>query len=301
MKHAIIMTGQLRTWKFLKPIIENLKKNYDIDFFLSIDLCNKQQCEHKNSEDETNSNELNEALDFYKPISYYSNNYYNESNFNKNINNLLYQYQSKIKINDQELLEKSFSNSNKLKFKALYKHFGILSTNKFDIRSIKLLSEQYFYVYKGYELLETHIKNNNVKYDSIIKLRFDQLIWNDNFYFNCNNVLPIDNNKEQLVSILKNTQLKLDIPESNEICVFGGGVLENYGYVNDQFWCHHTDIIHIMRDFYLNLPFIIQDSFNTFWPCYGGWIEHFFAKYLFKNNLIIKRSILNGIFIREFA
>ena len=301
MKYAIIMTGQLRTWKFLKPIIENLRKNNDIDIFLSIDLCNKQQHEHKNSVDETNSNELNEALYFYKPISYYSNNYYDESNFNKNINNWLYQYQSKLKINDEELLEQSFSNSNKIKFKALYKHFGILSTTKFDIRSVKKLSEQYFYVYKGYELLETHIKNNNVKYDSIIRLRFDQLIWNDNFYFDCNNVLPTDKNKEQLVSILKNTQLKLDIPESNEICVLGGGVFENYGYVNDQFWCHNTKLIHIMRDFYLNLSFIIQDSLNTFWPCHGVWIEHFLAKYLFKNNLIIKRSILNGIFIRELS
>jgi hypothetical protein len=33
MKYAIIMTGQLRTWKFLKPIIENLRKNNDIDIF----------------------------------------------------------------------------------------------------------------------------------------------------------------------------------------------------------------------------------------------------------------------------
>tara|TARA_B100000886_G_scaffold163287_1_gene111324 strand:+ start:456 stop:1367 length:912 start_codon:yes stop_codon:yes gene_type:complete len=302
MKYAIIITGQLRTWKFLKPIIENLKKYNDIDFYLSINLSNMNTNMNTNSNknnNETTFNELNEALKFFKPVSYYYNNKYNE-NYNIQIKDFSYKYQEKVKINNDELLETSFDSGNILKFKSLYKEYSKeLSIRVFNKHLTKKLFEQYFYIYKGYELLETYIKNNKVKYDSIIKLRFDQLIWNDNFYFDCNNVLPTDENKEQLVSILKNTQLKLDIPESNEICILGGGVFENYGYVNDQFWCHNTDLIHIMRDFYLNLSFIIQDSLNTFWPCHGAWIEHFLAKYLFKNNLIIKKSILNGLLIRE--
>lgn len=95
MKYAIIMTEQLRTWEFLKPVIENLRKNNDI-YFLSIYLCNKEQRENKNKTDETTINELNKVLEFYKPISYYSNNKYYESNFNKNIGDLSYTYQ-KIK------------------------------------------------------------------------------------------------------------------------------------------------------------------------------------------------------------
>ena len=305
MKYAIIMTGQLRTWEFLKPVIENLKKNNDIDFFLSIDLCNKEQHEYKNKIDETTINELNKVLEFYKPISYYSNNKYDESNFNKNIGDLSYTYQKKNKINQEELLEKSFNNCNYLKFKSLYEENNINESNydqyNIDSINIKKISEQYFYVYKGYELLETYIKDNNIEYDSIIRLRFDQIIWNEEYYFTYSNVLPTKENKDILFDKMKNIQIKLDVPELDEICVFGGGVFENYGYVNDQFWCHHKEKISIMKHFYINLPHIIQHSLKTFWPCHGCWIEHFFAKYLIKNNFKIKRSILSGTFIREFT
>jgi len=304
MKHAIIITGQLRTWKFLKPIIENLKKNNDIDFYLSINLSNLDINISQNSINETTFNELNESLDFFKPVSYYYNNEYNYADFNikiKDIKDFSYKYQEKFKINKEELIETSFDSSNFLIFKSLYKEYNKNphTTKVFDKFITKKLFEQYFYVYKGYELLETHTKNNNIKYDSIIRLRFDQLIWNDKFYFDCNNVLPTDKNKEKLMSILKNIKLDLDIPKSNEICVFGGGVFENYGYVNDQFWCHHTDKINVLKDFYLNLSSIIQASLKYFWPCHGCWIEHFFAQYLIKNNFLIKKSILNGIFVRE--
>lgn len=303
MKYSILLTGQLRTWEFLKPLIQNLRENHNIDIFLSIDLCNKQQHEYKNNLHETNFDELNKALDFYKPISYFSNYEYDESDFNKNIEDLSYIYQTKFKINKEEILEELFDDSSNLKFKSLYKehHFKNNDYDKFDIDNIKKLSEQYFYVYKAYELLETHIKHNNIEYDAIIRLRFDQIIWNDKFYFSNTNILPSYENKEILINKMKNIKLKLDVPEFNNICVFGGGVFENYGYVNDQFWCHHKDKISIMKNFYIKLPYIIQNSLKTFWPCHGCWIEHFFAKYLFDNNLKIKRSILNGIYIREFT
>ena len=94
-------------------------------------------------------------------------------------------------------------------------------------------------------------------------------------------------------------ELKLDVPQNNEICILGGGVFENYVYVNDQFWCHHSEKIKIIKNFNFTLPDIIQNALRTFWPCHGAWIEHFLATYLFNNNLLIKKSILNGIFIRS--
>ena len=98
---------------------------------------------------------------------------------------------------------------------------------------------------------------------------------------------------------MKMIEIKLDIPKNDEICVLGGGVIENYGYVNDQFWCHNIEKINIMKNFYIELPYIIQDSLNNFLPCHGCWIEHLFVNYVLRTDFNIKRSILSGVFIRE--
>jgi hypothetical protein len=254
-------------------------------------------------------------LDFYKPISYYNNEY--NDDFYNTIKDFSFKYQEKFKINKDELLETSFDSGNILKFKSLYKEYnkepfiaGVYS--KFE--TIKWF-QQYFYVYTGYELLETHIKNHNIHYDSIIKLRFDQLIWNDNFpqfiwndkfYRDSDNDIIVSTinkelltkTKEQLISALKNTPLKLDIPESNDIYVFGCGVFKNYTYLNDQFWCHNMDKISIIKIFYIELSYIIELSIKNFWPCHGARIEYFFAQYIFRNKFSIKKSKLKGVFCR---
>ena len=47
MKIALLLTGQLRTWKMTRYLVDNIKQNYDTDVFLSIDKNNDIQHEHK--------------------------------------------------------------------------------------------------------------------------------------------------------------------------------------------------------------------------------------------------------------
>lgn len=301
MKIAILLTGQLRTWNLCKYIIKNIQESYDTDIFLSVDLCNLEQHEYKNSTEETSKIILQEAIDFYKPTLYYYNDNYDDTDFNNIIQNTNYEFQEKISMSESEIASHTFSTGKYLKFKHLYKKN--LSKNK-EIHSVnkinlKKLSQQYFYVFKAYELLEKHITDKKEKYDAVLRLRFDQLIWNQEFYFSSSDIIPNDENIEIIKNKLNHIKLQVDIPKSNEICVLGGGVFYNYGYVNDQFWVHHQNNIEEMKLFYKFLPYIIQNSINNFWPCHGCWIEHFFAVYLFNQNITIKRSLLNGIYIRE--
>lgn len=307
MKHAIIMTGQLRTWKYLQPMINRLRETNDIDFFLSIDMCNKIQNEYKNSTDVTTLDEVNESIEFFKPIAYYYNSEYSDDEFLNYFDNIKAEsYNYDIgEVDRDKLLETSFVNSDTLKIKSLYSKCdeSQQKSREFEIHSQKKNSQQYLYVYKGYELLENHIRNHNIKYKSIIRLRFDQMIWNDKErYFNQSLRTVTEENKEEMKTRLQKILFHFDTPKSNEIFVYGGGTTGNYVYVNDQFWCHHMDQVNIMKNFYLEYPNIIKSTLEeNYWPSQGGVIEHFFAKYLYNNNLCIKKSKVRGIFIREYV
>jgi hypothetical protein len=314
MKYAIVLTGQLRSWEFCKHIISNIKQHYDVDLFLSIDLCNILQCLNECNSEPTSTNEVTKAIDFYKPIAYYYNNYYNPISCNKQITNPNYKFNEFTNTNipyknRNYILGESFDNGEILKFNNLFMitdkgnniSLNKIKSTQIPLQGFKILFEQYFYVYKGYELLEKHIKNTNTKYDSIIRLRFDQLIWNRNtqFYFPNGNIIPDSYNTNILINELKKKKINLDTSNDNEICVLGGGIYKNYGYVNDQYWCHNMEQISMMKNFYIELPSIIQDCINTFYPIDGCGIEHFFARYLHKNNCTIKLSKLAGIFVRN--
>jgi hypothetical protein len=157
-------------------------------------------------------------------------------------------------------------------------------------------------------MLIDHIIVTGTKYDLIIRLRFDQLIWSENddwlsnFEKNSENV-PLYN--EQNINIVKNPSIKrslrLDDSEENTICVFGGGIIKTYGYVNDQFWIHGIDLIHKMSQFYKNLFNLINETHKEHMPYSGGNIEHILLRFLFENNIKIKKTNVKGAFIREFS
>ena len=68
MKIAVILSGQVRTWKFCRELFKKqLLDHYDCDIFMAIDSKNNIQCENKNSITETVSSEITEAINFYKP------------------------------------------------------------------------------------------------------------------------------------------------------------------------------------------------------------------------------------------
>jgi hypothetical protein len=139
---------------------------------------------------------------------------------------------------------------------------------------------------------------NNIIYDTVIRLRFDQFIWNtdeyiDGFKSNSNGILYSDEN----IECAKNTSntLKIDKPANDEIYLFGCGIRHNYVYVNDQFWIHNSSMIEHMKNFYDSLPSIINSCKNAY-PHFGCPIEHFFALYV--KDKKIMRSNISGAFIR---
>lgn len=287
MKIAILLTGNLRTWRLCGHIIKNcLIDQYDCDVFMSIDLDNTLQHENQNFSSDTILNEIEDAIEFYKPKKVFTGNGYTDNLLDKILTETTYCVASpspKVELKNSQYYINLFSIS-----KTIIKQ-------KIDRMSMKIIFEQYFYVKKAYELLQEYITENQTDYDKIIRLRFDQLIWSDEFYveLQSNNVGVIYN--DQNIEFVKNLnrKLQMDTPLTNEIYVFGCGIYHNY--VNDQFWVHGKDLITYMKSFYDILPDIIN-SCSEAYPSFGAYIEHFFALYL--KNLKIMRSCVSGVFVR---
>jgi len=294
-----------------------LQDKYDCDIFMSIDKKNSHQLENLNSKNDTNNEDIKNAIEFIKPIKYYI---VDDCTFNKDFNSFHMDQRINFpSIKSQQLIKKnivtsailetdSSSNSEYLKFKQI---FFNTNENQYSIWYKQMyLKElrQYFAVNQCYNMLIEHIIITGTKYDLIIRLRFDQLIWSENddwlsnFEKNSENV-PLYN--EENINIIKNSSIKrslqLDDSEENTICVFGGGIIKTYGYVNDQFWIHGIDLIHKMSQFYKMLFGIINETHKEHMPYSGGNIEHIFLRFLFENNIKIKKTNVKGTFIREFS
>ena len=168
---------------------------------------------------------------------------------------------------------------------------------------------QYFLVNECYKMLINHINSTDTKYDVIIKLRFDQIIWsgsepwaaNDNCILNKNgDPCYNQNNIDLFKSISKNVDSDFISQDYNTLSVFGCGTIKTYAYVNDQFWTHGMDLVEKMSMFYDNLIDIINQSNKEHSIYSGANIEHYFLRHLFNNNINIKKTNIAGRFIREF-
>lgn len=305
-KIALLLTGQLRTWKMSRYLIDKIKEEYNIDIFLSINKNNNLQNEYFNNIETSNNNEINEAIKYFNPKDVFiSSNYDNNYIYNKIYRSkVVYTPISLDKDNENIICKKI---DKKIIFNKLYNINNSIKTEKNeDLRHYKKIFEQYFIVYKAYELLEKYIKKTSTKYDLIIRLRFDQFIWNNND-FKKYNLQSINNGKNRIlfndtnIEKCKNNdiKIKLDDGKENTVNVFGGGCYKNYAYVNDQFWCHKPDLIEKMKSFYESLPNIVNSCKKNFYPEYGCWIEDFFCKFLVENNINIEKSCLDGVFIRQ--
>jgi hypothetical protein len=147
--------------------------------------------------------------------------------------------------------------------KDFFKPIDTFVLNEFDFFKDKyehLLFRQYYVVKNTYKMLKTHIDNNNIKYDLIIRLRFDQLIYS--------NEVPISPNlikdnfekilyNEENTDIIKNYTLDkkfiFEEVKNNTIYVFGYGDFEHYKYCNDQFFYHDQSLLEKMFEFYDNI------------------------------------------------
>ena len=313
MKKAVIITGQLRTNELVKWFHKHSFFDDNCDIFLSIDTDNTTQLLYKNDTDKTTDDLVTETIKFYKPKKYYISNadvdteiihedykdlcnrpfvYYDINNLNNNnkqteINLFLIGQQEEHMKNSIDIKNISFNNANMKK--------GCLTEN-----SIKGLFRQFYFVKKGYELLSAYKNENNVNYDIVIRIRFDHVLLTNNFINNELNKFTIkDNNitfcedNLKLAQNIKNLDLNFDKISNNTINVMGAGVYKKYVYVNDFFWTHGDDLIEKMLKFYEQLHDIISFSMNNFFPIYGAGIEHYFAIFLFKNNIDISQTIMN--------
>jgi hypothetical protein len=316
MKIAILLCGQLRTFDMCKWNVKHtLQDRYDCDVFMSIDKNNLHQHENLNSKNDTNTQDIQSAVNFIKPIKYYI---VDDIAFNKDYNlfnidekTIYPKYNHTIdnpNLIKNSILESDFSNSEYLKFKTPYFKTENMQYSTFNKENYIKVLRQYFIVNECYKMLVEHISNTGTRYDLIIKLRFDQLIWTDgyNLLLMCKEVNeygPLYN--ERNIDIIKENTLgitlNLDHSEENTINVFGGGIIKTYGYVNDQFWLHGMDLIHKMGQFYNTMFGIINKIHREHMPYSGGNIEHIFLRFLFDNNIKIKKTIIKGRFIREFS
>ena len=170
---------------------------------------------------------------------------------------------------------------------------------------------QYANVKKAYELLKQHGSN----YDLVIRVRFDQILWNANTSI-LHEALEKSNqvatpftqvfdtlynkvNKDIVSALSKRFTLELDTPEPNTASVFGIGVVHGYPIVNDQFFSHGPDLIDVFSRFHDEMPSLFAECAATFFPDRGALIEHIFYKFLFRYRINVKKSVLLGEFVRE--
>jgi hypothetical protein len=230
MKVALLITGQIRTYRQCMHVHKSaLIDKYDTDVFLSIDLSNTNQTAHENPTTPTDLDDIKNIIDFYKPLEYYICNDSNEMIIEE-LNHLI--------------------NNNADKCMPLDK--------------IKAALSQYYIVQKAYNLLDSHIKKSLTKYDTIIRLRVDSLIYQPpniiphKFFMNNNVNTNFMRYNEEIIESVKDLSSKMNInltiPNKNEISVCGW--VNNY-YVNEQFWIHGEDLIKFLNNIYNELPNII--------------------------------------------
>ena len=268
MKIAVIITGQLRTYKLCGNVLKNtLLDKYDADVFLSIDKTNHLQSDNLNKVNDSDESDINDAIYFYKPKDVF----------------LCHEYDSK---------------------------FNNIKTNK-TIRENRLILQQYYVVQQGYKLLINYSKANNIYYDAVIRVRFDQFIFSESSnmlskYVVSNSrgsrvIIYTPENIDEINAMSKNLTVTVDKPMYNDIYVFGAGQINaRYFWVNDQFWVHSMDKTNVMHDFYDHMPDIIDEALSqNLTPSCCPYVELVFAIYLQRNNMNIKKSCIIGEFCRE--
>lgn len=267
MKIALILTGQLRTYNMVKyQITNNILSQYDTNIFIGIDCDNTLQCMNKNNKIPTTFEETQECIQYFKPInSFILNNFDNE--------------------------------------------FEELKKNNPKIKNFKLLFKQYYVVKNTYNLLLEHINIHGTKYDIILRLRFDQLIWTKDTYilnllkhdYTTNQILYNTTNTLLIDNLSKNKKIIFEQPLENTIYLLGYGNYKHYKYANDQFWFHNESLLLLMSSFYDNMIDLMTYCFNNNIGNEGCLIECMFYLYLINNNIILKKSEIKGIFLREFV
>ena len=271
MKIALLLTGQLRTYKLCMHVIKStIIDKYDTDVFLSINTCNLNTNVKENPTTPTLLEDVKHALEFYKPVDFYICN-----DLNSIIN-------KELKILIDHGVHKSFS-----------------------LDKIKASLSQWYIVEKAYTLLINYTKQASRQYDFIMRVRFDNIIYSppniipSNFFINDDiNTNFIKYNEDiikKMEDISKMMKIELNIPNKNQIYV---SQYTNI-YVNDTFWIHGTELVESLNAIYHELPDRLIKLIQN--KAIGGecpYNEIMFRDFLNMHNITTAKSNIRIVFNR---
>ena len=117
----------------------------------------------------------------------------------------------------------------------------------------------------------------------------DKEMWN-----NFNNIKYNQYNIDLIKKIYKDINIDFTIPNINTIYIVDGGIinfqdLNNFTYITDFFWYHGEDLLDTMILFYDDLPNIINNCLESFWPISHG-MEHYFSVFLQKRKVLVQMA-----------
>lgn len=327
-KIAVILTGQIRTWKLSLPILKKtLLEKYNCDIFLGIDLDNTLQNENDNSKFQTKMEEASQVVEFIKPKKHVICNNIDIMPMKYEFRKTGYVYKTYSKVQPtvettvQDQQSKNFADyqiiNNKLIFNKLYDTSKV-TTDFIDIGSDIEQSwirryRQYTVVSKCLTLMKDYAEENKVEYATVIRVRFDQLLHTINhrhkefkdYCFQENGFLKYCPENITKIKTIKDC-IKIDIPVALEknIFVFGGGIFSTsdflHIYVNDQFFITSYKSALLFIEFNKYICNNMEKMKNTYLPHYAS-MEYMFANYLYDNQFnIYKLENISGYFIREF-
>lgn len=193
-----------------------------------------------------------------------------------------------------------------LKVKDFFKPIDTFILNDSDHFKDDRIVTQYYVVKNTYNMLKLHSDRNNITYDLIIRLRFDQYIFTKEVHVHpqlwdtdLNTVMYNETNINILKNHTFNEIITFDEIQDNSIYVFTFGDFKHYKYANDQFFYHNHSLLDKMFEFYDHITPIMKHCHENNIGQDGALIECVLYLYITHfNNINLKRSNVGGFFIR---
>ena len=308
MTTAVLLCGQLRTWRLCGPLLRKyLLDAHACDVFMSVDLNNSKQSEWKNPTDSTPWEEMVAAIEFYRPKKVWWNDSYDFGAIRSRLGNqTLFPAYRRGRI-DVALVGNEFQ----------FSQLQDTSTGQFFFeRNTTPIYEpvfrQYYFVREAIALMTRHVADTGTVYARVLRTRFDQLFYTapllkgvyPRFERNAlGKILLSARNLHMAQHDLPTDSglvLPLDSPGPREIYVFGAG--DNHGtfYVNDQYWqASYALTSAVLVNFYDELVEIVRQCERDGWPVMEAWTESWHARFLCNHCIAIKKSVIgDGDFVR---
>lgn len=271
MKVALLITGQLRTYKLCRNFIKkSIIDMYDTDVFLSIDTNNVLNCNPEHPTHETKTSDVEDAIQFYSPVDHWVCDSYNEV------------------------------------FNCDKKRLRPLSISILPLDRYKLVFEQFYLVKNAYRMLKTHIEKTGVHYDIVIRTRFDTVLYPHDCHISTRyihtsfpNMLLYNLNMD--TKTITDTDLNLQPPTNAEVGVANFFINGQYSCVDEHVWVHSHSNIETMYSYYDTL-FDIVNEISVELPGFvnKAYAEIFFHIFLQKNSLQPIRNNFKVYFCREY-